>query len=182
MKNNISSYVVLLLALFVCSLPLAWNRKSPVQMQTLEVVEQKLPTYNIEFNDKNLYCMTEALFHEAGIESLDGKEAVALVILNRAAKAGNNVCHVVNQSIVIGTKRHCQFSYVCMHERNPANTNANWVESLYVAKKVLRNDFNVFVFDLVGSADHYHANYVAPYWAKKMTFLAQIDTHLFYRR
>jgi hypothetical protein len=33
----------------------------------------------------------------------------------------------------------------------------------------------------VGLATHYHANYVYPYWAPKLTKLRQIGTHIFYR-
>ena len=33
----------------------------------------------------------------------------------------------------------------------------------------------------VGAATHYHADYVAPYWAPKLAKLQQIGAHIFYR-
>ena len=33
----------------------------------------------------------------------------------------------------------------------------------------------------VGYATHYHANYVSPYWAPKLTKISQLGAHIFYR-
>jgi hypothetical protein len=33
----------------------------------------------------------------------------------------------------------------------------------------------------VGTATHYHADYVAPYWAPTLLKIAQVGTHIFYR-
>jgi hypothetical protein len=33
----------------------------------------------------------------------------------------------------------------------------------------------------VGTATHYHANYVSPYWAPKLTKITGIGAHIFYR-
>jgi hypothetical protein len=38
-----------------------------------------------------------------------------------------------------------------------------------------------FVERSVGSATHYHADYVAPYWAPRLAKIARIGAHIFYR-
>ena len=38
-----------------------------------------------------------------------------------------------------------------------------------------------FVERSVGAATHYHADYVAPYWAPRLAKIAQIGAHIFYR-
>jgi hypothetical protein len=45
---------------------------------------------------------------------------------------------------------------------------------------VARNALSGFVFPRVGSATHYHANYVVPSWAAQLTRLTQIGAHIFY--
>jgi spore germination cell wall hydrolase CwlJ-like protein len=35
--------------------------------------------------------------------------------------------------------------------------------------------------DPTGGADHYHATYVNPYWAPRMTRTVQIGAHIFYK-
>ena len=35
--------------------------------------------------------------------------------------------------------------------------------------------------DNTGGADHYHADYVNPYWSKDMNLTTIIGTHLFYK-
>ncbi|WP_233243487.1 MULTISPECIES: cell wall hydrolase [unclassified Caulobacter] len=126
---------------------------------------------------KALRCLTEAVYYEAGFEPLAGQEAVAQTILNRLRHAGypKSICGVVYEGAARSTG--CQFSFTCdgslAREPNPSL----WTRAESVARRAL----NGFVMKDVGVATHYHANYVAPYWAPTLVKLTQIGQHIFYR-
>lgn len=181
MIHKISLFVIATLTLLVCSLPLPWSHKAPEILEAIMVQESRMPTYNVTLNEKDLGCMTEALFHEAGVETDRGREAVGIVILNRTQQQKANVCTIISQSRIVHDIRKCQFSYKCMNRKKPPITNKNWMDCEMVARRLLRNDFTVDLIDLVGKADHYHANYVNPSWSKSLIYLARVDSHLFYK-
>ena len=54
---------------------------------------------------------------------------------------------------------------------------ALWRQAEEVAKKALAG----FVDKDVGSATHYHAAYVIPYWAPTLVKMTQVGQHIFYR-
>lgn len=126
-------------------------------------------------------CLTQAVYYEAANQSLAGKEAVALVILNRAANKEypQTICGVVHQSMMVGEKRICQFSYHCMHYYKP--NPELWAESKLIAQKSLRNVFDRDILLLLGRAQYFHATYVLPRWAKEKHRVARIGDHVFYR-
>jgi len=71
----------------------------------------------------------------------------------------------------------CQFSFVCdgsLYRRPAAGA---WKE----AERVARAALDGFVERTVGAATHYHADYVAPYWAPRLAKISQIGAHIFYR-
>lgn len=123
-----------------------------------------------------LLCMTQAVYYEAGYESAQGRRAVAQVVLNRMRHPAfpKSICGVVYQG---ASQPVCQFSFVCDGSlyRRPAL--GAWQE----AEKIAVAAIDGFVERSVGAATHYHADYVAPYWAPKLTKLAQIGAHIFYR-
>lgn len=123
-----------------------------------------------------LLCLTQAVYYEAGFEPIDGRRAVAQVVLNRMRHPAfpKSVCGVVYQG---ARQPVCQFSFVCDGSlyRRPAL--GAWKEAEAVARAALDG----FVERAVGGATHYHANYVAPYWAPRLTKLNQIGAHIFYR-
>ncbi|MGB5076787.1 MAG: cell wall hydrolase [Sphingorhabdus sp.] len=123
-----------------------------------------------------LKCMTQAVYYEAGFEPLEGRKAVAQVVLNRVMHPAfpNSVCGVVYQGV---NKRVCQFSFTCDGSLNRRPNPDAWRESEAVALAAL----NGHVATSVGYATHYHANYVSPYWAPKLVKLAKIGAHIFYR-
>ena len=59
-----------------------------------------------------LLCLTQAVYYEAGFEPLDGRRAVAQVVLNRMRHPAfpKSVCGVVYQR---NSTPVCQFSFVC---------------------------------------------------------------------
>jgi spore germination cell wall hydrolase CwlJ-like protein len=122
-------------------------------------------------------CLSQAVYYEAGFESGEGQEAVAQVILNRLRHPAypKSVCGVVYQ----GSQRGggCQFSFTCDGSLTKPPSVAAWQRSKFVAAQAL----NGFVYRAVGSATHYHADYVFPFWAPTLVKLRQIGAHIFYR-
>lgn len=62
--------------------------------------------------EKNLACLAEAIYFEAGNKGEEGRQAVAHVILNRVASTHfpNSLCGVIRHG---QEKGKCQFSYRC---------------------------------------------------------------------
>jgi hypothetical protein len=123
-----------------------------------------------------LLCLTQAVYYEAGFEPLEGRRAVAQVVLNRLRHPAfpKSVCGVVYQGAGSGV---CQFTFVCDGAlyRKPAHD--AWLEAEAVARAALEG----YVDTGVGEATHYHADYVAPRWAPLLDKVAQIGQHIFYR-
>lgn len=123
-------------------------------------------------------CLAEAIYFEARSESEPGQAAVAQVVLNRV-KSGlypTNVCGVVYQN------RHkykaCQFTFACEGKSLAITEAAPWAQAQRVAREVMEGAaYNANV----GTSTHYHANYVAPYWSRKLKRTDQIGRHIFYR-
>lgn len=123
-----------------------------------------------------LLCMTQAVYYEAGFESLQGRRAVAQVVLNRLRHPAfpKSVCGVVYQG---ARDPVCRFSFVCDGSlyRRPAL--GAWQE----AEKIAAAAIDGYVEKSVGAATHYHADYVAPIWAPRLAKISQIGAHIFYR-
>jgi hypothetical protein len=122
-------------------------------------------------------CLALAITYEAGFEPLAGQEAVAQVILNRVRHSAypDTVCGVVWQG---STRRTgCQFTFTCDGSLRRARSAPAIVAAQHLAVRVLAGES----IDHVRGATHYHANYVAPYWAPSLTRVRQIATHIFYR-
>ncbi|MDQ7812645.1 cell wall hydrolase [Brevundimonas sp.] len=122
-------------------------------------------------------CLTQAIYYEAALEPTDGQEAVAQVILNRVRDPNyaNSVCGVVYE----GAERvtGCQFSFTCDGSLAQGPVAWAWTRAARVAERALAGH----VAAKVGTATHYHANYVHPWWAPTLNKLTQIGAHIFYR-
>ena len=122
-------------------------------------------------------CLSQAVYYESGFEIREGQEAVAQVVLNRLRHSAfpKSVCGVVYQ----GASRAsgCQFSFTCDGSLNRPAAPVAWARSQVVAREAL----NGFVYKPVGTATHYHADYVFPYWAPTLVKLRLIGAHIFYR-
>jgi hypothetical protein len=123
-----------------------------------------------------LLCLTQAVYYEAGFEPAAGRRAVAQVVLNRMRHPAfpKSVCGVVYQG---SRSPVCQFSFVCDGSLYRAPVPGAWREAKAIAEAALVG----YVESSVGSATHYHANYVAPRWAPMLTKIAQLGAHIFYR-
>jgi spore germination cell wall hydrolase CwlJ-like protein len=122
-------------------------------------------------------CMAQAIYYEAAREPLKGQEAVAQVVLNRVRHPAypKSICGVVYQGAARATG--CQFTFTCDGALRWAPQPSLWRQAQDVAKRALAG----FVDKDVGSATHYHAAYVAPYWAPTLVKMTQVGQHIFYR-
>src|SRR5436190_3772314 len=123
-----------------------------------------------------LLCLTQAVYYEAGFEPLEGRRAVAQVVLNRLRHPAfpKSVCGVVYQG---AGGRVCQFTFVCDGALYRAPELGAWRQAEAIARAALGG----YVESAVGEATHYHADYVAPRWAPLLAKVAQIGQHNFYR-
>ena len=122
---------------------------------------------------KQVDCLAQNIYHEAGYESREGKEAVALVTLNRTQdpRFPKDICGVVKQK----TTSVCQFSWFC---QNTFITNkAVYEDAKEIAVYVYANYENLK--DITQGALYYHADYVNPRWKLEKTTV--IGRHIFYK-
>lgn len=124
-----------------------------------------------------LRCLALAVYFEARGEPQAGKEAVAHVVLNRAQHAGfpGGVCGVVQQG---GEQRPCQFGWYCDGRSDDPTHARMWESSMEVAREVLTDKRD----DPTGGALYFtRARVTPPTWTQRLTRVAQIGGHIFYR-
>jgi len=127
----------------------------------------------IKYTKTEFHCLAKNIYHEAGVEPIEGKFAVAQVTLNRLKQGrwGNDICSVVYAK--------AQFSWtLSKRKRNEQPKGELWNESQQVARTVL--DKGVRVPSLAQST-YYHAEYVRPLWAKSVVKIQQVGQHIFYK-
>lgn len=127
-------------------------------------------------DSRALHCLTQAIYYEAGMEPDAGQRGVAQVILNRVRHPSypGTVCGVIYQ----GSERKtgCQFSYTCDGSLRRKAARFHWDRAKKVAAEALAGTS----YTSVGTATHYHATYVYPYWAPSLRFLGTVGAHRFY--
>jgi spore germination cell wall hydrolase CwlJ-like protein len=127
---------------------------------------------------KEQRCLAEAVYFEARSETVEGQAAVAQVVLNRV-KSGlypSSICGVVYQN----RHRHlaCQFTFACEGKALRIRDTDSWERAKSVASAVIEG--KTYLAD-VGGATHYHADYVRPYWARRLKKMDVIGRHIFYK-
>jgi spore germination cell wall hydrolase CwlJ-like protein len=123
-------------------------------------------------------CLADAIYYEAAFEPQEGQQAVAQVVLNRVRDSNfpDTVCGVVYQGWQ--RKTGCQFSFVCdgsLTRRPPEADQRAHAEG--VAMQMLSG----VTVQEVGTATHYHTDYVDPYWRPTLVEITQIGQHIFYK-
>ena len=128
-------------------------------------------------------CLATNIYFEARGQYVLGQLAVGIVTLNRVVskKYPSTICKVVWQK-----KRHkksgkwvAQFSWTLdKYSNNPKKKSAAYKEAIRLAELLLDRDSGII--DFTQGATHYHATYVNPDWANKLTMLGQYDDHIFY--
>jgi spore germination cell wall hydrolase CwlJ-like protein len=126
--------------------------------------------------ERALLCLTQAVYYEAGFEPVEGRRAVAQVVLNRMRHPAfpKSVCGVVYQG---SSSPVCQFTFVCDGSLYRAPAAGAWRQARTIAQAALAGH----VERSVGEATHYHADYVAPRWAPMLTKITKLGAHIFYR-
>jgi spore germination cell wall hydrolase CwlJ-like protein len=124
-----------------------------------------------------LRCLTQGIYYEAALEPTEGQQAVAQVILNRVRDPNyaNSICGVVFEGAERTTG--CQFSFTCDGALAQPPVAWAWNRARLVAERALAGHVSA----RVGTATHYHADYVHPWWAPTLNKLTQIGAHIFYR-
>lgn len=141
---------------------------------------QDIKAFLIHTNERLKYtkadaeCLAKNIYHEAGVEPIEGKFAVAQVTLNRLKEGrwGRSICDVVYAK--------AQFSWTLYKKKRYEQPKGPlWEESQQVARFVL--DRGVRVPSLAQST-YYHADYVKPVWVKSVAKIQQIGQHIFYKK
>lgn len=121
---------------------------------------------------REMMCLAQAVYFESRGEPLAGQLAVARVVINRADsnRFPGDYCSVVTQ--------RAQFSFVRAGRiPQPNHGSAAWNRAKAIARIAHRDLWE----SAAGDSLYFHATYVRPRWAGRMTRRAQIDSHIFYR-
>ena len=147
--------------------------KEDAQEQQQQITQKRIQTQNIRLaNNRELKCLADNIYYEAGNQSTRGKLAVAAVTINRvnSPKFPKSICSVVYQR----TRGTCQFSWTCMRKYVP--NPVQYAEAKRVAERVLFAGANHGV--LGKNVLFYHADYVNPGW--NLRRVTKIGDHIFY--
>lgn len=131
-------------------------------------------------NNAELDCLSKAIYYESATQSIIGKEAVAMVILNRKKKElkffPNTICKIVSQKI----HNVCQFSYFC--KRMPKPVGKNWTDSIFVANLALKNKLSRQTKKTLSTALFFHSKKINCPWKhnNSIKFVSRVEDHLFY--
>lgn len=133
--------------------------------------------------DPSLICLSEAIFWEARGEPLEGKYAVAEVVMSRvrSKRFPNTVCGVVHQpSRNPNRPKACAFSFSCAKKDRiiPKKEIYTWDQSVIIASQFLGGPPPT---DFSKGATHYTTCKVRPRvtWAKGLKITAEIGNHCF---
>jgi spore germination cell wall hydrolase CwlJ-like protein len=158
---------------------LTWANLSIVVIAVTAVTSAQANEEVNASTQRQLTCLAQNIYHEAGSESFNGKVAVAQVTINRAnnGKFPSTICGVVHQKTQVADKTICQFSWVCdpLAKGRRVYSKA-WKESQEIARKVLLDGLRL---ESLGSdALYFHNARVRPKWGLER--IDRIGGHTFY--
>jgi hypothetical protein len=135
------------------------------------------PTASAQDHSRARRCLADAIYYEAALEPIDGRRAVAQVVLNRVRDPNfpKSVCGVVYEGWNSGPG--CQFSFACDGSLARPPVPGLYRDALDVAEQALTGHVEL----QVGLATHYHATSVDPAWRADMVKVAQVGSQIFYR-
>lgn len=161
--------LVAILALFAFSFGIfavtGWTEEKYLDVQYTQLTKDA---------QRQVDCLAQNIYHEAGYEPEKGKIAVALVTMNRTQdeRFPKDICSVVKQKV----KSTCQFSWFCEGKKAIAN-NFVYGQAREVALFVYANYEKMY--DFTQGSLYYHADYVNPRWKLEKT--TTIGRHIFYK-
>ena len=127
--------------------------------------------------NRELKCLSEALYFEARGEQIEGQIAVADVIINRknSKRFPSTICGVVSEG---SHKRNaCQFSYNCDGKLELIYDKKTYKRIVKLSSMILDGAFS----DVTNGATFFHASEVSPSWSKKFKKTRKIGRHIFYK-
>jgi spore germination cell wall hydrolase CwlJ-like protein len=146
---------------------------APATSRVLISHESKNPAIALNAHDKRqIQCLAQNAYFEAGNQSIKGKIAVTNVVMNRVEdkRFPKTPCGVINQR----TGSSCQFSWVCQGKKHIRSTQ-QYTSAQRVAEQVYLGN----ITDVTRGAKFYHANYVNPRW--NLQRVITIGDHIFYK-
>ena len=130
---------------------------------------------------KEVECLAKAVYFEARGEPFKGQQLVADVILNRVANPHypKSACGVVYQNQ--HKKNACQFSFACDGQPDVVTESRAFRIAKKIAKATLScDDACREKRGVLQRSTHYHADYVAPGWSRKLERTGKVGSHIFY--
>jgi spore germination cell wall hydrolase CwlJ-like protein len=158
------------------------------QMYTIQPpVEEPVVIKQVDM--KQLKCLADNIYYEAGSETTDGKAAVARVVMNRIQHGfANSPCNVIYQATLVKRLdedtlseyyvRLCQFSWVCEKNKAVNENDPRYQKSKEIAYDVLVKDAYADV--VPKSTLFFHNLTVDPLWPYRQ--VAKIGNHIFYSK
>lgn len=143
-------------------------RPQPQPVTVVEEVVEQPPILTAD-DLRQIECMARNNYFEARGEGRDGMVAVSNVVMNRVEdpRWPDSPCAVIYQ--------RSQFSWVNQGLRVRSSA------SYELAESIAREVYLGIQDDITSGANHFHANYVAPRWARRFVRTITIGNHLFYR-
>ena len=176
-----------------------------VEPELLKVQVVALDENNITFDiypdlieSEEAHCLALNVYYETRSDNLAGMYAVSDVVLNRVrdTRYPNTICEVVyegpvreswktkkdpdlpdEERIYNPVRNMCQFSWYCDGKSDEPKDSVTWIESIRIADIALESSN----FDITEGSLWYHADYIHPYWADHLTYVLQIENHIFYK-
>lgn len=135
------------------------------------------------YQELEIDVMARTIFGEARGEPIEGMEAVANVIMNRAKISEKKGRYWWGNGIIGVCQKPYQFS--CWNKNDPSyqrlttvtESNIHFATSLRIARRAIIGALP----DLTKGSTHYHADYVSPYWIKGERPVKVIGRHIFYK-
>lgn len=142
---------------------------------TPRVEQLGIAPYAKVLDEKQLKCLTDNVYFEAGNQKDIGMKAVALTTMNRLKhdQFPDTICEIVHQKIA----NVCQFSWTCIKSLR-VKDHFMYNKARRIAKNVLMN-YN-YMYDITKGATFFHRNDVRPAWANPRKRTVIIGKHLFY--
>jgi len=121
--------------------------------------------------DYDQTIVAATLIMEAGGEYHEGSlDAVYEVIYNRAIKKNQSFSEVC----LAPKQFSCWNGKDIMSAVEKASQHPRWNEAMKIAYEDPKTNYTM-------GADHYHADYIRPYWADSLTPTVKIGLHIFYK-
>jgi spore germination cell wall hydrolase CwlJ-like protein len=120
--------------------------------------------------DASDYVAATLILEAGGESDSRAMEAVYEVIVNRSEKR-----NLSTEDVVLQRKQFSCWNNISRHAALIAHAKKHpkWDRAVQITQSPVTNHTN--------GADHYHADYVNPYWAKHMTKTITIEKHIFYK-